>query len=77
MGRRPYSCPAMKKRRQKTVETVPKVDYTPESGNLVDFKPARPVINRWLLEFIFIISYCFLEFIFIIYNFFIIDFYNS
>merc|ERR1711894_287745 len=22
------------------------VDYTPESGSLVDFKPARPVINR-------------------------------
>jgi len=22
------------------------VDYTPESGNMVDFKPARPVINR-------------------------------
>ena len=24
-----------------------KVDYTPESGNMVDFKPARPVINRF------------------------------
>ena len=25
---------------------IPQVDYTQESGNMVDFKPARPVINR-------------------------------
>ena len=25
---------------------IAQVDYTPESGSLVDFKPARPVINR-------------------------------